>query len=93
MSGRLAEAIRTRRVVEFSYRGRDHSVEPRAFGYDDAGELTLAGWQLTGERGQGFRTFEVRLIRRLTVSGRSFEADRPEYDPARPALRHMICEL
>ena len=93
MSGRLAEAIRTRRVVEVSYRGREHSMEPRAFGYDDAGELTLAGWQLGGERGQGFRTFEVRLIRRLTVSGRRFEADRPEYDPARPALRHMICQL
>ena len=93
MSGRLAEAIRTCRVVEFSYRGRDSSVEPRAFGYDGAGELTLAGWQLAGDGGKGFRTFAVRLIRRMTVSGQRFEADRPEYDPALQGLRHMICQL
>ena len=93
MSSRLPEAIRQQRVVEFAYAGGSRSVEPHAVGYDDNGRLMLTGWQLSGKNGPGLRDFAVKSMRLLTVTGRTFDGPRPDYDRDRSALRTVVCRL
>ena len=93
MSSRLPDAIRQQRVVEFAYAGGSRSVEPHAVGYDEAGRLTLTGWQLTGKSGQGLRDFPVKSMRLLTITARRFDGPRPDYDPAQTNLRKVVCRL
>jgi predicted DNA-binding transcriptional regulator YafY len=93
MSSRLPDAIREQRVVEFAYAGGSRSVEPHAVGYDDSGRLMLTGWQLTGKNGPGLRDFAVQSMRLLTVTGRTFDGPRPDYDPALTNLRKVVAKL
>ncbi len=93
MSSRLPDAIRQKQVVEFAYAGGSRTVEPHAVGYDDAGRLTLTGWQLTGKNGPGLRDFPVKSMRLLTVTGRRFDGPRPEYQPEQTNLRKVVCRL
>ncbi len=91
MSTRFAEAIRQHRLVEFSYRGRMRQVEPHALGYDKSGMLVLHGWELG--RGPGFRGFDTRTIRTLTVSSKRFDGPRPDYAAATAPLQTIVCSL
>ena len=93
MTSRLPDAIRQRRVVEFAYAGGSRTVEPHAVGYDDAGRLTLTGWQLSGKNGPGLRDFVVKSMRLLTVTGQRFEGPRPDYDRDGTGLRKVVCRL
>jgi hypothetical protein len=92
MSSRFAEAIRQRRLVEFTYQGRSRTVEPHALGYDGSGALVLHGWELGG-RSHGFRGFDTRAMRMLTVSLRQFDGARPEYEVGRLPLHTIVCAL
>ena len=93
MSSRFPDAIRKQQVVEFTYEGRTRSVEPHAVGYDNAGALTLHGWELSGGRSPGFRGFSVREIRTLTVTPRLFAGPRPDYQPDALPLQKIVCQL
>ena len=93
MTSRLPDAIRERRVVEFAYAGGSRAVEPHAVGYDDAGRLTLTGWQIAGKNGPGLRHFPVKAMRLLTITSRRFDGPRPDYDPELTNLRKVVCRL
>ena len=51
----------------------------------------LHGWELG--RGPGFRGFDTRTIRTLTVSSKRFEGPRPDYQLATVPLQTIVCAL
>ena len=55
----IYEAIGDRRVLAFTYKGKERTAEPYIVGYDDHGKLVLSAVQLTGGSGNGFRSFDV----------------------------------
>jgi predicted DNA-binding transcriptional regulator YafY len=93
MSTRLPDAIREHRVVEFAYDGRTRTVEPHAIGYDNAGALVLHGWELSGGRGQAFRSFGVRDIRMLIITAHRFPGARAGYAPESLPMQKIVYRL
>lgn len=72
----LAQAIRERRVVAFSYHGEGRLVEPYQLG-EVAGRLTLRGWQSR----KGWRSFLVREMVAIQATDRYFDEPRDGYAP------------
>lgn len=65
---RLAEAVRTRRVLQILYGGAWRVVHPHALGRTGTGRLGLLTWQTAGvargpgDGGEGWRMFDVARI-------------------------------
>ena len=89
----ICQAIAERRILTFSYKDNERTVEPHALGYDADNDLTLCGWQVSGGSGVDFRDFHVRQISTPSLSQQTFSGPRPKYKRHDKTLRRIICQL
>lgn len=76
ITARLTEAVRAGRLVTFTYKGYERTVEPHALGTANDGKPALLGWQTSGgsstEPPPGWRVFLVTDIALLKTGGATF---------------------
>jgi hypothetical protein len=89
----IYEAIGDRRVIAFSYKGKERTAEPYIVGYDDRNKLVLSAVQLTGGSGVGFRSFDVTEMSDVTKTGRRFSGTHPDYNPRDPYFAHILKQV
>lgn len=88
--------MREKRLVAFRYREHDRLVEPHILGRTVRGKVVLSGYQVAGttEEGPlGWRNFALREIERFTVTERSFEDARADYNPHDPTFAQIRARL
>ena len=61
----LCRAIRTLRVVRFTYEGAVRTAEPHIVGCDHQGRRLLSAWQLSGGSGEAFRSYGLDKLSQL----------------------------
>jgi predicted DNA-binding transcriptional regulator YafY len=78
----ICRAIAARRVISFSYKDRERTVEPYLLAYNKAGNLAVSAWFLTGSSDtgdEGWRAYLLDEISDVTVTERTFDGRRPGY--------------
>lgn len=77
---KIEQAIRSKSIVEFTYRGNRRIVEPHVLGVI-GGILQVLGYQTDGSSSSGgipeWRRFELSRISKLSVTRDSFPGRRP----------------
>jgi hypothetical protein len=93
----ITDAIRNRRVLEFSYNGQPRIVEPQTYGISTTGHPLLRGFQRTGGSISGYTTglrlFEIGKISDLRQKRESFAKARPKHNPNDRAMSKVIISL
>jgi len=89
----IYEAIGDRRVLAFSYKGKDRTVEPYIVGYDDKSKLVLSAVQLSGGSGVGFRSFDVDALSAVEKTERRFSGTHPDYNPNDPYFARILRQV
>jgi len=93
----IAEAIRKRRLLRFSYDGYLRTVEPHAYGTDRKGRYLLRAYQVAGgsESGEfaGWKLFCEDEMVAITVASDTFAGPRPDYKRGDRAIYQIIAEL
>lgn len=77
----IDQAIRTKSVVEFNYKGHHRVVEPHVLGVSN-GSVQFLGYQIGGTSSSGgplpeWRRFELSGITALTITPDKFPGRRP----------------
>lgn len=89
MNQTIIDAIRNRRVINFTYDGERRSAEPHCYGIDTKGHEALRAWQ----RNKGWRLFHLSEIRQLSVDAATFTGPRPGYNPNDKHMQRIIVAL
>jgi hypothetical protein len=92
----ICDAIRTRSLLEFSYRGRHRVVAPYCHGVSTAGHEVLRAVQVRGatSSGLGFgKLWTVADLVGLRLSDERFEPNDPHYNPDDSAMREIHCRI
>lgn len=93
MSDLIVEAIQSRAVMTFFYKGARRVVEPHTYGRDTKGHDTLCAWQISGGSGVGFRDFHLSEMSSLGVTGDHFDAPRPKYRRGDTTMTTIYAQL
>ena len=93
----LCEAIRTRKLLAFTYDGHARVVAPYCHGFTRAGDEVLRAVQLRGSSRSGnfaggklWTISKMRLVRTLDEG---FVADDPDYEPNDSAMARVHCRV
>jgi hypothetical protein len=93
----LCEAIRTRKVLAFTYEGKPRVVAPYCHGFTRADEEVLRAIQLRGSSRSGrfgsgklWTVSKMRLVRMLEET---FVPDDPDYEPNDSAMARIECRI
>ena len=94
----LCSAIRSRRLVTFSYDGGRRTVEPYCHGASEVGHELLRGYQTAGYSrsgvSQGWKMFRLEELSGLAMTSEVFADTRPEYDPMREEkMATVFCRI
>jgi hypothetical protein len=93
----IADAIRNRKILEFSYNGQPRIVEPQTYGISTTGHPILRGYQRTGGSISGYTTglrlFDIAKISHLRQTGEHFAEARPGHNPNDRAMSKVITSL
>ena len=89
----IYEAIGDRRVLAFTYKGKERTAEPYIVGYDEHHKLVLSAVQLTGGSGKGFRSFSVDELSSVTKTDRKFRGTHPDYNPRDPHFIRILKQV
>jgi predicted DNA-binding transcriptional regulator YafY len=93
----IIDAIRNRKVVEFSYNGQPRIVEPQTYGISTTGHPILRGYQRAGGSISGYtrglRLFELAKISELRQTGERFAQAQPGHNPNDSAMSKVIVSL
>ncbi len=89
----IYEAIGDQRVLAFTYKGKDRTVEPYIVGYDEKSKLVLSAVQLSGGSGTGFRSFDVDALSSVTKTERRFSGKHPDYNPRDPYFKRILKQV
>ncbi len=93
----ITDAIRNRKVLEFSYNGQPRVVEPQTYGISTTGHLILRGYQRTGGSTSGYTTglrlFEIAKISQVRQTGEQFAEAQAEHNPNDRAMSKVIISL
>lgn len=82
LSSQICEAIRSKRILTFTYDGLYREIEPHIYGTSSQDKETVNGHQTAGQSHSGslgWRAFDVQKIQALQVSQATFAAPRPTY--------------
>jgi len=85
MNTTICQAIKAKRLVQFSYDGGTRVVEPHMVASNEAGHYALSGWFVRGHSksgGQGWREYLLSDISSLSVLDETFAGARPGYNPS-----------
>ena len=91
----LCEAIRTRKVISFTYEGRTRIVEPFTLGvHKDTGNLSLCAYWIGGysesRRSPYWRLYTLRHMQNLQVTDQSAARHRLGYNPRDSRMSSII---
>ncbi len=93
----LCEAIRTRKLLAFTYEGRSRVVAAYCHGFTRAGDEVLRAVQVRGASRSGhfasgklWTVSKMRLVRTLEEA---FVADDPDYEPNDSAMARVHCRI
>lgn len=93
----IAEAIRDRRLLRFSYDDALRMVEPHCYGTDRKGQALLLAYQVGGGSESreyvGWKTFRVDDMVAITVTADTFAGPRPEYRRGENVMARVIAQL
>jgi hypothetical protein len=93
----ITDAIRDRKVLEFSYNGQPRVVEPQTQGISTPGHAILRGYQRTGGSTSGYTTglrlFEIAKILQLRQTGEQFVEAQAGHNPNDSAMSKVIISL
>ncbi len=82
----IADAIATRSLLRFRYRGGTRTVEPHLLGVNRAGNPAVLAWFLAGASasggGAGWREYLLSEMDGVEVLEEGFDAPRPGYNPS-----------
>ena len=80
---KIAEAIRNRLVLTFSYHGHHRVVQPHTYGIDGKGHMALRAYQIGGTSDSGripaWRIFHEEYILSLSTTGAKFASAAPDH--------------
>jgi hypothetical protein len=102
MPNTICAAIASRNLIEINYIGNKapgmRIVEPHMVAYNEANNLALSAWYLSGEsesrRGPGWREYLLTDIANVTILPQTFAGPRPGYKPGGGKTFHNVqCEL
>jgi hypothetical protein len=91
MNDVICEAIKEKRIVNFTYEGKLRSVEPFLLGMSTKDVLTLSGWQLSGGSGVGWRDFHRGKMSNVTLTPQHFSGVRSGYNPHGGSFHSVVC--
>ncbi|AJP49426.1 MAG: hypothetical protein FD187_356 [bacterium] len=93
----IADAIRTRKLLQFSYDGHPRTVEPHTYGIDGKGHQALRAYQVRGgsESGEyvGWKLFHVAEMRGTAILNQGFTGPRNGYKKGDKAFARIMAEL
>jgi hypothetical protein len=93
----ICDAIRTRSLLEFDYKGLRRVVAPYCHGVSTRGSEVLRAVQLRGgssSGGLGFgKLWLVSELRDLRCSGERFTPDDPRYNPNDSSMTTIHCRI
>ena len=96
MDAIIANAIRNRERLNFTYWPGDRLVEPHALGWSSNGDLLLRAYQVEGESESGehenWKLFRVDRADAASGSGDRFQGPRPGYKRSDSAMKGGIIE-
>lgn len=97
MNRRICQAIRERRVLEFTYDGLSRRVEPHCHGRSQQNNEVLRAYQVGGASQSGrvplWRLFTVNKANGLALSNEKFSGTRPGYNPNDKGMTSICCNL
>ena len=96
MNTKLMEAIRNKRIIRFTYKGKDRIVEPHAYGTGPHHQEMLKGYQTAGKSDDpvpGWAMFPVSQINELKITKTNFEGPRPDYAKGDKSFHNIFSEL
>jgi len=93
----IAIAIRTRKLLQFTYDGYPRTVEPHTYGIDGKGHQALRAYQVSGgsESGEyvGWKLFHVAEMRGIAILEQEFSGPRSGYKRGDKAFSKIVAEL
>jgi len=93
----ICEAIRCKKLLQFSYRNHIRVVEPHIFGRDSAGHDVLSAYLVRGyseSRKQPYwRFYLLSDLKVLTTLDETFSGPRKGYNPKDPRMLKVYCRL
>lgn len=98
MKSEIMQAIEDQRIIEFKYHGLDRVVEPHIYGtIRYTGNEVLSCFQFEGQSHSGgipdWRTFLIREIMEMHISGKNFLNARPGYNPLDPRTIEVFAKV
>jgi hypothetical protein len=94
---RICEAIRSRRVLEFDYRGYHRVVHSYCHGFTSTGAESLRAVQVSGGSRSGAlgngKIWTVGKMKNLHVTAETYDADDPHYNPDDTAMVEIHCRV
>lgn len=95
--GLLEQAIKEHYIVTFLYDGCRRTVEPFLIGTTTRGNLSLRGFQISGESNSrkvpAWRIFHLEKITDLCLTNEMFDGLRPEFNPNDKHMREVYVYL
>ena len=93
----ICEAIRCKKLLQFSYGNHTRVVEPHLFGRDSAGHDVLSAYLVRGyseSRKQPYwRFYLLSDLELLTMLDEHFPGPRKGYNPKDPRMLKVYCRL
>ena len=91
----IAEAISSRNLLAFDYRGKTRVVEPHTFGLDRWNRTLLCAFQVEcdGADHPGWRFFFVEQMSMSRLDARRFAIPRADYRRGDGAFKSITAEL
>ena len=93
----IIDAIKNRRVIQFTYGERVRIVEPQTYGISTAGHPVLRGYQVTGgsrsRQSSGLRLYELAKMFAVRPAGENFRQARPAHNPEDSAMSKVVVSL
>lgn len=97
MNQTMCEAINSRQVIRFNYKGGLRTVEPFCHGMSTAGNEVLRGYQTGGYSESGepveWKLFRVSEMSNLEMTDEHFSGIRPGYNPHDSAMTTVHCHV
>ncbi len=97
MNSEICKAIKDKLVVQFDYHSETRFVEPHCHGISKKGNEVLRGFQVGGGSVSGnpspWRLFNVNEITNLSMTDKTFDGPRPDYNPNDKGMGRICCCL
>ena len=97
MNGIICEAIRKKRLLQFSYDDLTRIIEPHLFGRKTSGNDVLSGWLVGGytesDNAPYWRNFVVENMEFVIMLDETFTGAREGFNPDDATMEEIYCRV